>query len=236
MTQRAQGTASHVASVLPKAGEFLAKELTRLVFVISEKSAATCDDTSLSRDLNRRFGRKGLSLLVSSQVRDLGVANTAGRVRRVSLLKERLAKAGKRTKRVRTLIGINGRATKLFKTGVRPQAMWGSPMGISPAMMTKFRSQASVCSGIKAKGKCATTAIFLGLGEDADPKLHYPCMVVKGWIELWGSTSPTERAELSRVWIKLVRNIRSGQGKARWKRVKGLASALVATLLDLGWM
>ena len=157
LTQRAEGTMEHVLSMLPRAADILAEGLQEIGCTISPKSAATCNTCEGTAGLNRRSRAYGLPIEVKGMVRDLGVANTSGKRRSAKVLEGRFGKAFFRSGGVSRLAKVNRRAKKLFSTGVKPQASWGSTgMGMSPIQVRKLRAMAVRSTGVKGVGRCTT--------------------------------------------------------------------------------
>ena len=57
----------------------------------------------------------------------------------------------------------------------------------------------------------------------------------KEWIRFWGQATLSQKLAVGRVWKHaLEKATSSGEGQ-RWKAAKGPISAMVTTLLDIGW-
>ncbi len=87
-------------------------------------------------------------------------------------------------------------------------------------------------SGCRVPGGCSTTAIRLGFTSAADPTVSAPKQVLQEWLNLLDELQP-QKASLELAWRRLVQQLSTA--KSRWGRVRGPVSAVVATLLDLGW-
>ena len=185
ITQRAEGNMEHVPNMLPRAADILAEGLQEIGCTISPKSAATCNTCEGAAGLNKRFRAYGLPIEVKGMVRGLGVANTSGKRRSAKILEGRFGKAFFTSGRVSRLAKVNRKAKKLFSTGMKPQASWGSTrMGTSPIQVRRLRAMAVKSAGAKGVGKCATSTILFALGEQADPAFYHPLEVAQTWLEL----------------------------------------------------
>ena len=93
-----------------------------------------CSSGALKRALRSLHSRIGARLQRPRDVlRDLGVDNTAGRLRRLGTFKKRMAKALKRAGKLRQL--TRGVRTTLVQTNVLASGLWGvQGNGIAPCV------------------------------------------------------------------------------------------------------
>ena len=121
----------------------------------------------MRKTIQGHLNRRGIPVKTAKVAKDLGVSTTAG-VRRVSAtLKGTITAAQNRVRRVKTLNRVNKGASKLYNTGAWPQSIYGKDtMGLDMATLKKVRAMAADAVSGPAKGKCPSTCIWLGLGEN----------------------------------------------------------------------
>ena len=89
-------------------------------------------------------------------------------------------------------------------------------------------------TGVQGVGRCTTSTILFGLGEQADPAFYLPLETIHTWVELWGASSPSEKEAVRRAWGPL--NLRLHRlANRKWVVVRGPISSVIAVLQDAGW-
>ena len=152
------------------------------------KAELVASTSSLLRKLRARFGEYCGSSDRSAP--HLGIDYSAGAPRslftRKSVRRQRLDKAGKRTRRIKRL-KFTGKTGKLFTTGVRPAADFGSQVfGMSEPELKKLQTTFLACVGSSAGGRSRTLSLLL---------FNDPCWRSAGgpitqWAkEVWAATS-----------------------------------------------
>ena len=92
----------------------------------------------------------------------------------MTTMKARLSKARKRAAKTQWLRTKCNKASKLYKTNLKPVASYGtSAYGIAPTMMRAMRVTAGQAA-LGARGQCTTTAIDLAFGMVSDPEASIP--------------------------------------------------------------
>ena len=176
----------------------------------------------------------GVVVTAAGITKDLGLGAVAcGSRRDVRQAAERRGRMKKRLGRIRTLVRQDRRCRSLVFTGAKPQGTWGHQgAGLAPSTILEIRRNFATAAMIRRPGGCTTTAFGLTLGFEADPAVSLRAELVQCWMEV-ARTSAVPRAALERVWGKLRELI---SGPRRWSRVRGPMAAVVATIVDLGWV
>ncbi len=149
-------------------------------------------------------------------------------------MQKRQALAGRKAKVFKHLARCVRQARVLARTGHRP-TVWGpAGQGLAPSTLRKLRAQVAGISTCRYQGPCATTAIRLGFTGRADPFVALRGELPQNWVQLWHSSElQEERRAVERAWEKLRANLMAA--KSRWGRARGPISAVICTLMDLGW-
>ncbi len=162
------------------------------------------------------------------------VSPRRGKRRAVGSFAKRLARANKRSRRVRKLAQVNGGAKRLFAAGADPQQSYEAEMhGAAPNHVVAMRRNAVQCVAPAGTQACTASLLAWRLGPRADPAITAPVRQARMWIRLWRTTGATERKAIARAWRTahpriLLQSVRRGL-------VSGLLQATVATLCQLGW-
>ena len=173
----------------------------------------------------------GDSVQVSTVAKDLGVANTGGRTRRIGIQQGRLSKGLARgTKLHRLRVTKTAHRVLVSKLGSLSAAIWGHQgAGLSPKQLKGIRSQAAQAG---RRHKLGSLDVVFGLKEGgcADP---LETVLLQHWRTLhkllFHKPMPDKFSRLwSVTWQKLA------TAKRRWALVKGPVAALIAYLQDLG--
>jgi hypothetical protein len=110
---------------------------------------------------------------------------------------------------------------------------------MSPSSINACKSNIAEATGLMGRGSCATTAIrwaFLTgkyTRDSADPRINVPMEQVTSWMNMWAKSTFEMKANISACWAKLYRKMASSS--KRWLLVKGPMSAIIATVIEIGW-
>ena len=160
---------------------------------------------------------------------DLGMATSAGRARTVAGQHKRLAKAGKRLQKLRSLkVPVTRKKVRVYSASIVAAGIWGhQSQGISPKVQKTLRLQAGNMVHLQ---KLGSVDIVLDLQESniKDPAVE---IVVQHWKTVSKVLAKGDDAQwICRTWQVLWSRLRD---RDRWKRVAGPIGALVAYLHDL---
>ena len=223
-----------VAKKTVDAAEVIQELLTQEGFKISNKSTLICSSRALEKEIQKRIRvrKSGLKLKSRDMVKDLGIDATSARKRSTVTQKARIAKAKKRGAKAKWLRSKHKGARKLYKTNLWPVTSYGvAAYGVAPTVRDKIRTIAAEAA-LGAVGQCATTAIHLNMGAEADPAVSTRMQTVKEWVWLWDTANRDERRRIRKAWMKLKGKVK---GRYGWRRVRGPIAAIIRTLTDLGW-
>ena len=81
---------------------------------------------------------------------------------------------------------------------------------------------------------CAHTLVKLKLGTQ--PAARMQQRVVQQWLQLWRSAEDSERADIEEAWRLTHRKLDKAGPAGRSSQLCGPLGAMVATLLDIGWV
>ena len=212
-------------------GAALAQDLINIRCRISPKSTIV-GKPSIAKRIQRGLALRGIQVKIATEGRDLGVGTTAGIRRTSGILKQRIASARGRTKRIKLINRINKNAGKLFNSGSWPQASYGKEaMGVTPGDIKQLRTMAADAVTGDANGKCPTTAIWLCLGEKMDPIRR----AISDQINMWFATyQEFDPILVSKAWW--AQKVRFETSPSPWSTVKGPIGATIGTLKFLGWI
>ena len=132
-------------------------------------------------------------MLVARRKRDLGVDTGGGSRQAVGVLRKRLCKAAKRSRKLAVIRRHSKKATSLHSTNIWPCASFGaSGMGIAPPTMQGISSRAAdaVCP---KSCRCVTSSIAIGLPKIADPAVQAGIECVKQWLVFWQNSDENVR-------------------------------------------
>ena len=160
---------------------------------------------------------------------DLGMATSAGRARTFAGQRKRLAKAGKRLQKLRSLkVPVTRKKVRVYSASIVAAGIWGhQSQGISPKVQKTLRMQAGNMVHLQ---KLGSVDIVLDLQESniKDPAVE---IVVQHWKTVSKVLAKGDDAQwICRTWQVLWSRLRD---RDRWKRVAGPIGALVAYLHDL---
>jgi len=180
----------------------------------------------------------GKTLPILATGKDVGLDYTAGKKKATVTSKGRAAAAKKKVSFAKAL-GIRMRVRKkLYFAGARPQSDYHSmAMGMDPVERQKSRALAhqAVCAG-NAAGRSATIDIAVCLGKRKEPFLLTTVALVREWLKWW-RRSPDQHIRATRVWMAIKKTMVGEKlAKKRWSLARGPIGALIATLLEIGWV
>ena len=168
---------------------------------------------------------------------DLGADTTAAVRRRLGKRKQRKAAAGVRLRGIYALrrkAALSLESRQLWTTGAFPQQSYGYQInGVSPTELLELRRQAVKSVAGRSFGRCLTTTLACTHGA-SDPGLALPCGLVKEWLAVW-KLNPSYHRRVTQAWPHLWRKLKGAKAAARWNQVKGVLSAVIATLIMAGW-
>ena len=105
--------------------------------------------------------------------------------------------------------------------------------GVSPTEILELRRQAVKSVAGRSFGRCLTTTLACTHGA-ADPGLALPIGLIREWLTVWKS-NPHYHRRVKLAWPHLWRKLRAAKAAARWNMVRGVRSAVIATLQMAGW-
>ena len=126
--------------------------------------------------------------------RNVGADLQLGRRRRALVVKGRLARASKRTKRVRQLRKAGEHTGKLTLTGSNAGVLWGSEvLGFTPTQLQSIRDDAAKATYRLSRGQNATTTMLANAqaagGKNIDPAFRHHRLVILAWATgVWEGT------------------------------------------------
>ena len=185
------GRFKHVTNTLVSAGCSFAASLRFLKLLISVKSLVLSSDKLLAPIVARQLKLKAnVKISTAATGRDLGILHNTTAKRNTSLQANRISKATKRMKRISILAKSVRGARRLISTGALPQALWGqNSISLAPTVLSRLRSSTAAATGMTGAGRCATTAIAIGIGHNKDPAILHARNQVDHWISVWRSDS-----------------------------------------------
>ena len=146
-------------SSMLKGGAAFVAEIKKAKMSISPKSTLICNDLETGKLLVRALGRLGVRLQLSCEADHLGHERTTASNRTSASLNKRFAKAKKRANRASWPARKTPKARGLFKTGIMPQAKYGSEiLGLSPQLQEQPDSMAKSIAAPGGFGTCKVTA------------------------------------------------------------------------------
>ena len=153
------------------------------------------------------------------------------------MVKGRLARASKRTRRVRQLRKAGAHTGKLTLTGSNAGVLWGSEvLGFTPTQLQSIRVDAAKATYRHSRGQNAATTILANAqatgGKTIDPAFRHHRLVILAWATgVWEGTPDldTMQAALRGSLARLSRL------KRPWCGATDAAATFVLTLLRLGW-
>ena len=147
-------------------------------------------------------------------------------------LKGRFFKAFKRYGRNARLAHFNRSAVKLNNYGAAPQWLWGiETYGLAPFQAARLTTKAANASGVKARGRCTTTAILLLYKPEQHPCIAAPLKTITAFFNFW-RTHPEQHAAIRVSWPYYWR---THAKSIQWRQVTGPVAAAFASMLQSGW-
>ena len=178
-----------------------AQALQKAGFTISVKSVVVSSCWETAKSLVRTFQSNGIPMKAVGSAEDIGVTATGGCKRIVKENRQRLNKGIKRAGRVRVLTKFNAKAKVLYKTGVKPQQLYGiHSMGAAPSQRRTARRAAVMCGGCVGWRPCYTTALRQQCGAEGDPGVELPVQQVSHWLDLWWEATVEEKEDYKISW------------------------------------
>ena len=139
---------SKVVQELAMAGLMSYEDLTSIGRSISPKSMIVASTLKLTKGFVNVFRANNLSLGYDTNVRDVGISNTAGKVMSAGLISWRISKAKVRNIKVSHIARKTRNVADFFRTGVYPQATYGHQVtGLSPTQVRSLRTEAARATG-----------------------------------------------------------------------------------------
>ncbi len=215
-------------------GRSLAEEATKLGLSVADKSRVVSNAPSIARDVSAALRGASVAIDSARTAEDLGISTAGGRRRCIGSFAKRLARASRRSRRVRRLANANGGAQRLYKTGTDPQQSYEETVhGAAPQQVATMRKNARMCVTPAGAQSCTTTLLAWRLGPRSDPAVTAPTRQVKLWQRLWRSSPPSEKRQIAKAWKRAhPRILLHG---VKWGCVSGPLQATVAALGQLGW-
>ena len=165
-----------------------------------KKSGFLCSSRALKRALVSLHAKIPQKLPKPCDVlRDLGLDNTGGRLRRLKTFKGRVARALKRAGKLRLI--PRGLRSTLIQTNILASGLWGvQGQGIAPTTMKGLRGRVGVSSGIQHRLGCVTVVWRLVEEPLKDPIHQTLRQSVTGFFDTVWRLSPSLRTQLARGW------------------------------------
>jgi len=240
MSQRASGTTvKQVCWDLCAGGLALTDGLQQeLGLRLSPKAAVVATNPVIGKHVSEFFKRKGIAVRCCTEARDLGVNNTAGKRRRVGILRDRIGKAKVRAQRIGILVKGDVRARRLVKTGAWAQASWGHQvLGLPPTTVDRIRTSFAKAARPSDVGGCPITAVAVTLGVGMDPLVKSRLELFDSWFDLWEEVvQGGQQGEVRENWRTMqVDLILRTPANQRWKGVAGPMAAVQVAVAEVGW-
>ena len=248
MAQQGTGTFAQLAMGLSTAAIDLILHLLRVKVKISIKSTVVASSKALADIIVKRvLAATGIQLTQALEARDLGATYSAAKYRPSSGFKKRVAATLNRVKKNNNLskLSVMGhikstgnkvkvlRAAKLFSAGSRPQATYGvQACGATRAEREHLRAMAVTAAGATPPGSCPVTAVRLAYPVLEDPWIRLPVDILCEWVHFWSRASQDTQRSIYKFWAKT--KVLLADPSSRWRQVRGFASAVIATVMDLG--
>ena len=178
---------------------------------------------------------EALGIDESDSARNVGADLQLDRRRRALVVKGRLARASKRTRRVRQLRKAGAHTGKLTLTGYNAGVLWGSEVfGFTPTQLQSIRVDGAKATYRLSRGQNAATTMLANAqaagGKNIDPAFRHHRLVILAWATgVWEGTPDTMQAALRGSLARLSRV------KRPWCGATDAAATFVLTLLRLGW-
>ena len=180
---------------------------------------------------------EALGIDESKSARNVGADLQLGRRRRALVVKGRLARASKQTKRVRQLRKAGAHTGKLTLTGSNAGVLWGSEvLGFTPTQLQSIRVDAAKATYRLSRGQNAATTMLANAqaagAKNIDPAFRHHRLVILAWATgVWEGTPDldTMQAALRGSLARL------SHLKRPWCGATDAAATFVLTLLRLGW-
>ena len=143
----------------------------------------------------------GILVKVARATGDVGLSTAAGAGRSVAMSKARVSKAAARCQRIRRLADATPAAKRLWGTGGKPQMKYGEAVqGVAPSEVSRMRAVAvRTVPGVGCM-PCASACFDRALSSEADPAFYTRMDQVSLWLQLWRSSTPKEKAQITSVW------------------------------------
>ena len=235
--QRTEGSAKWCIESLARAGNTFIDKAREAELNIASKSTIISSSMKVARALQAEFKAKGVDVRIGKTAADLGVdrghvavfkPKARGRIkqafRRAHKI-QRLAKLGSK---------VRGAAKKLLLLGALPQASYSAKVfGAAPSQVTKWRRSLRKLTVASKAGRCLTTQLAISV-DTSDPAYSLAFGVFDTWFMILKANEiPVTR--IHRTWTRTVERLRAKPERNRWRGIRGICSATVATLLQLGW-
>ena len=193
-----------VSAAVCVAEQFAAASASLALAIAPLKSLVVGSSRRIATEVRDALAKRGLPIILASSSADLGVDCGGGQQRAAAAQHIRFQKASVRCQRVGVLTREDPTASKLFLTGVLPQATYGMmDQGICPTSRAKLRTMAVKCISPGGYRACPTTAISLHLPRALNPCVAIPVATVQAWLLIWSAASSEDKAEFTLAWRRL---------------------------------
>ena len=165
-------------------------------------------------------------------IRDLGIDNTVGRLRRLPTSKKRITKSLRRAARISQ---TPRRLRKnLVQTSILASGLWGAQgLGLAPTTLRTYRARIARSGGFVHKLGCLTTGWRLFASRAVDPMHKTLMQQVSGFFDVFNALSPKLQDQVRRVWRLSYQLIAAKV--SHWHYARGPLSAFMCRLKDLNW-
>ena len=206
-----------------------------LLLNISIKSVIVPDNYT-ARRASATLAKRGIFIRAANHAEDLGLGCAGCTRRTASTAAKRIAKAAKRSARVKMFARFNTKARKLYVTGVHPQQSYGlAGVGASDSLLKGMRRNLAACLGPHPKFACTRSLAAFVAPTWLDPEVWAAVDQVGWWYDLWLDSGPEARDDITSAWYIALNKFASCPKKHRANLVRGPLTSTIRTALSLGW-
>ena len=234
--QRGEGSVVSITLRLAGAAVELVGGLAELGLKIAGKSVVTATTRALAGKVRDEiYRRTGTNLKVEDSAADLGFDNASGPQRARPKLRKRMGKFRARATRLGLFAKQRKQGQRLYRTNLFPCAAFAlSESGASPKLLRVLRTAAADATGVRARGRCTTTAI--AMDHSADPHDEVARVQLTAFFMHYKGLDSQGRDRMRRAWDRIARALKICPPNARWRKSRGPVGSLILLLLDAGWI
>jgi len=203
------------------------------------KSAVVVDHGPVHDEIATALAGTGVQVCETARLLGAGLATKRKDGRQVA--RARFAGCSRRRTRFRRLLKAGARTWRLTTTGTNKARLWGAGAhGVTDGDLRRMRRAAAAEVSDAAKGGSVTMKLMMASESGtADPAYEANYAPLRCWAEAWheagarDSKAKPGRSGLQASFQKAVH--RQHRATQPWRRVRGPAGAVVATLKRLEW-